>query len=268
MPRTITLLIALLAGVPACSDAPNSDDAKKLDAKTKAETKEKTDASAKRDAKAKEAKEKREAKADAKAEPPEPDAKALDTNAQETNTPKNDTAGEVTPDSTAPTARPKDVPEDWQRVAGDVWSFWVPKDWTVEDVKAEDGSTKGDKSARLETKQNEVVVSNLSCVMRSNEGLPAKFPAMTMDALDRAKAAAKKQKVKTSVLKVEHDAGPQDALHIEYEATGDGTLVLERWATGQRALELRCTDESGKKDPANRKILDAALASLRWTVPD
>jgi len=259
------VLLAVL-GCPA--DSPNSDDAKKLDAQAKADMTAKTDASAKREAKAKAAEKERNAKAEAEAEAeaPERDPKLLDNNAQDTNRPRNDTAGEIPPDSTAPTARPQDVPEDWQRVAGDVWSFWVPKDWTVADVKTEGGgSTTSDKSATLERKEGDVVVSSLSCAVRSHDGLPTEPAAMKTAALDRAKAAAKKKEVLANVVKVDHEAGPQDAIQVEYHATGDGTLVIERWGLSQRALALVCTDESGKQDPADRKLLDTAIASLRWT---
>jgi hypothetical protein len=265
MSRTTILLVA---GVLACSAGePDSSDAKKLDAETKADMKEKTDASAKRDAKAKAAEkareekgdEKDEAKEDAKAEPPEPDAKAVESNVQETNSPKNDTAGDVPPDSTAPIARPKDVPEDWQRVAGDVWSFWVPKAWTVAEVKTTEGTGKGDKSATLE---------RLQCAVRSNDGMPTEWAALNVKAIDRAKAAASKQKVLANITKVEHDAGAQEALQLEYTASSDDTLVLERWTTSQRALALVCTDKSPTKDPANRKNLDTTMGSLRWTVGD
>jgi hypothetical protein len=275
MPRMNMITIAVLTGVLGCSaDSPNSDDAKKLDAQAKADLQEKTDASKERQEKADAAKAgraakteaKANAKAEAKPEPPVADAKALDTNAQDTNTPKNDTAGEIPPDSMAPTARPKDVPEDWQRVTGDVWSFWVPKDWAVTDVKSDDGSGKGDKSARRSRTESGVAVSDLSCTMRSDPTMPTKPAAMKVEAMDRAKKNAKGQKVKAAIMKVELDAGPQDVLHVEYAATGDGTLAIERWVVSARPLGLMCSDESGTKDPANRKILDTALDSLRWVV--
>jgi hypothetical protein len=257
------MLITVLTGVLGC-DSSKPDDGKKLDAQAKADTRAKTEASAKRDAKAKAGQS--EAKADAKAEPPVADAKALDNNAQDTNTPKNDSAGDIPPDSIAPTTRPKGVPDDWQRVTGDVWSFWVPKDWAVTDVKEDDGTTKGDKSARRSRTESGVEVSDLSCTVHSQEALPTKDAELKKEAETRAKAAAKKHEVKSTTVKLELDEGTQDVLQLEYDATGDGTLVLERWLVTKRPLALVCSDESGTKDAANRKILETALDSLRWVV--
>lgn len=205
---------------------------------------------------------KAELKADARAEPHGDKAKALDTNAQDTNTPKNDTAGDVPPDSLAPTARPKDVPENWQRVAGDVWSFWTPADWKVEDFKPADGGTgdKGDKIASAPGKD----AATLSCWIRSDQNLPTESKAMQDEAVERAKGVAKKHDAKSEVVKVEHDDGPKDALHVEYASAGDGTLVRERWAVSQRTLALVCTDESGKGAAADQATIRKVLDSLRW----
>lgn len=266
---TTTVLTMVLAAALACDSGDAGKGERKADEKAKAAAKVKDDAKAKAhampvtDAKA-------EAKADAKAEPPEADAKALETNAQDTNTPKNDTAGDVPPDSLAPTVRPKDVPEDWQRVAGDVWSFWVPKDWKITDVKPSDGGSgdKGDKQAEAQRSEGGMAISSLSCWVRSDQGLPTKMPDLKKKTLEQAKADAKTHEAKATDVKVEHDEGPQEAVQIEYAASGDGTRVIERWGISARALGLICSDESGKPNPADRKILDTAIGSLRWTVGD
>jgi len=255
MRRSTTILLAIFVGAVGCG---GSSDAGKAEAAKKAEAKQ---------AEAKlEAGRTPEQKADARAEPHGDKAKALDTNAQDTNTPKNDTAGDVPPDSLAPTARPTDVPADWQRVAGDVWSFWVPMDWKVDDFKPADGGTgdKGDKIAAAPTKEQGMDVATLSCWIRSDLNLPTEPAAMQKEALERAKGVAKKHEAKAEPVKVEHDDGPRDAYRVEYAATGDGTLVRERWTVSQRALALVCTDETGKGAPEDTKTLETVLGSLRW----
>jgi hypothetical protein len=106
----------------------------------------------------------------------------------------------------------------------------------------------------------------LSCWIRSDQGLPTRAADLKTEAVKRAKNDAKKHEAKATDVKVEHDEGAQDAVHIEYASSGDGTQVIERWAISARALGLVCSDQSGKKDPADRKILDTAIASFRWTV--
>lgn len=170
----------------------------------------------------------------------------------------------------APAERPAGVPADWQRVSGDVWSFWVPADWKVLDYQPGDGGTgdKGDKIAEAQRSEGGMPIASLGCVMRSDLGMPTAMAELEPKALARAKGDAKKHAATSSTVEVEHPEGPQKALQIEYQSSGDGTLVLERWAVSQRALGLSCSDQSGSTKAQDRKILETVLGSLRWIVGD
>jgi hypothetical protein len=255
---TIRPPILLLATLLAC----DSGDAKgKADAKTKTDAK--TDAKAKADAKAK-----FDAPPETPAQPkPSPDAKA-DSKADA----KADSKAEPAPTPATPTpaapARPADVPADWQPVVGDAWSFWVPASWKVEDFAPGDGGTgdKGDKIADAARVEAGMAISSLSCRVRSDLPLPTKLADLELAMIDRAKKDAKKHEVKAAIVKVDHDGTEREAVHLEYKAIGDGTLVFERWTLSSRPLGIVCTDESksGGDDP---KILATALASFRWAAP-
>ena len=138
----------------------------------------------------------------------------------------------------------------------------------LKDALDEYGKATGDKWASDERIEEGVELSFLSCMLDSHDGLPTEPAALKKEALELAKVAATKREAKAVDVKVEHDDGPRDALQIETRAAVDGTLVLERWAISRRALALRCLDETGADEPANRKILDTALHSLRWTAGD
>jgi hypothetical protein len=158
------------------------------------------------------------------------------------------------------------VPADWQPVHGDSWSFWAPPEWKVGPFVLEAGKGHAtDKEADADRTENGAPVSSLHCRIYSDSGLPADLAGLRSLAKKRAEDDARGRSVKLKELTVAHPSGPQKALQIEYRSTGDGTLVLERWFVAARASSLMCSDQSGRRAPEERAILEAILASLRWT---
>ncbi len=153
------------------------------------------------------------------------------------------------PEAADKAPRPAGVPTDWQLVsASHGLSFWVPAPWTVD--------PKG--SAALVTTKGGLEFSVPACEILDRPEFAGAASELEALAVAEAKKSAGDRKVT-----VKRDAA-RGEVAVEYKASGDGTVVLERWiATPTGGVGLTCIDENGGGIAGTRQTLDAILQSLQ-----
>ena len=154
--------------------------------------------------------------------------------------------------------RPQGVPPDWQQVSHETnnWSFWVPGDWEVEPTRTAADEDLGDKETHPPMPEGSLQGPPITCYTLS-PGFSVDSDKLKKQALERAKSDAKGHKVEVRAV-------GEQAFELEYNAQGDGTKVIERWAPNATGgMALVCFDETGSAFAQTRQTAETILKSFQ-----